>query len=376
MEFAVRQADLLAELGLVQGVVERKTTIPILANIRLEARKTKKGGEVEILATDLEVGIRTACPAEISREGAMTLPARRLHDIVRLLPDADVNFSLKDGNWVNLSCERTKYRLAGAGTADFPQVRTCDFKNSVTLELVPLKAMIERIVFAISAEDPRYALNGAQMELGEGRVTFVATDGHRLAIITRKDAGATGASQKVLVPRKTLTELLKLEPGPEGEVRFEQNGTQMFFQCGRRLLQSNSLEGSFPAYERVLPQNNDRIASVAREAFQDAIGRVAILSQERTRGVKLSIEPGRLIVSTQNPEMGEAEESVPAEYDGPAFPVSFNSRYLVEYLQAAGAPRVRMELKDEAGQGLFRPEDPDGRDEWDYRYVVMPMRMS
>src|SRR5262249_31305915 len=183
MEFAARQSDLLQELGLVQGVVERKTTIPILANILLEARKTKKGGEVEILATDLDVGIRTVCQAEVAREGAMTLPARRLHDIVRLLPaDSEVSFSLKDGNWVNLTCERTKYRLAGAGTADFPNLQSYDFKDSLTLQLVPFKAMIERVLFAISAEDPRFALNGAQMEVGEGKVTLVATDGHRLAI--------------------------------------------------------------------------------------------------------------------------------------------------------------------------------------------------
>jgi len=377
MEFVARQSDLLQELGLVQGVVERKTTIPILANILLDARKTKKGGEVEILATDLEVGIRTVCHAEVRKEGSMTLPARRLHDIVRLLPPGgEVDFSLKDGNWVNVTCERIRYRLAGAGTADFPTLSSYDFKDSLTLELAPLKAMIERIVFAISAEDPRYALNGALMMVGEGNVSLVATDGHRLAFITRPDPGATGSSQRILVPRKTLAELQKFDPGPEGEVRFGVQGSQMFFRCGPRLLQSNTVDGTFPNYERVLPQGNDRIAIVAADSLRQALDRVALLSQERTKGVRLALEPGKVVISTQNPEMGEAEETVTADYDGPAFQIGFNSRYLVEYLQASGSPAIRMELKDETGQGLFRPEDPNQAAPWDYRYVVMPMRLT
>ncbi|PYT09321.1 MAG: DNA polymerase III subunit beta [Acidobacteria bacterium] len=373
MEFVARTADLLQELSLVQGVVERKTTIPILSNVRLDARDSKKGGEIEIVATDLEVGVRTVCPAVVKKTGAMTLPARRLHEIVRLLPDSEVEFNARDGSWVNIACERIKYRLAGAGTADFPTLPDYDFKDSISLPLLPLKGMIERIIFAITTEDPRFALNGALLNTGAGKISLVATDGHRLALITRTDGSVADKEIRVIVPRKTLVELLRFEPGPEGEVRFGLHGNQMFFKMGRRLLQSSVVEGTFPNYEKVLPEKNDRLMTVATEAFRGALGRVSLLSQERSRLVKLSIDQGKLVLSTQNPEMGEAEETIASEYDGPPFQVGFNARYLAEFLDAAGSPRIRLELRDETAQGLFRPDEEQ---EWDYRYVVMPMRLT
>jgi DNA polymerase-3 subunit beta len=379
MEFVVRSTDLLQELALVQGVVQRKTTIPILSNVRLEARESKKGGQIEIVATDLEVGVKTVCEAVVKKPGATTLPARRLHDIVRLLPDSEVEFKVKDGSWANVSCERTRYRLAAAGTDDFPTLPEYDFKDSRVLPLEPLKAMIERVVFAISNEDPRYALNGALLVIEKGNVMLVATDGHRLAMISRKGDVAGDGEGKVLVPRKTLMELLRFEPGAEGEVRFGVQGNQMFFKMGRRLLQSNTIEGSFPSYEKVVPESNDRIITVPTDSVRGALGRVSLLTQERSHLIKVSLEPGKLMLSTTNPEMGEAEETVSADYDGPAFQVGFNGRYLADFLQATNSERVRIELKDETSQGMLRPEGPDGpgsEESWEYRYIVMPMRLS
>jgi DNA polymerase-3 subunit beta len=373
MEFAVRSSDLLREIGLVQGVVERRTTIPILSNVRVEARGGKKGGEIEIVATDLDVGVRTVCDAVVVKPGSVTLPARRLHDLVRLLPDSEVQFQVKDGTWASIVCERTRYRLAGAGVEDFPNLPEHDFAGALSLPLDPLKRMIERVIFAISNEDPRFAIKGALLLIEGGVVTLVATDGHRLAMISQKGVDTGGASHRVLLPRKTLGELLKFEPGPEGEVKFGVDGNHLFFKMGRRLLQSNTLEGDFPKYEKVIPDKNDRIVTVAAGALKVALERVSLLSQERSKLVRLTIDTGKLILSTQNPETGEAEETIAAECSGPLFHVGFNSRYLMDYLGASTEERVRLELKDEATQGLLRPEH---NDEFDYRYVVMPMRLN
>lgn len=378
MEFVVRSADLLKELGLIQGVVERKTTIPILSNVRIEARGAKNGGEVEVVATDLEVGVRTVCDATVKQPGAMTLPARRLYDMVNLLPDSDVQFQAKEGTWVSVVCERIRYRLAGAGADDYPDLPSFDFKESITVDLANLKAMIERIAFAISNEDPRFAIKGALMIIEKGSLTLVSTDGHRLAIITREGMVSGGESIRALVPRKTLLELLRFEPGPEGEVQFGTSGSHLFFRMGRRLLQSSTLDGEFPKYERVIPDKNDKVVSVSTLDLKGALSRVSLLSQERSRLVRLSMDTGKLVLSAQNPEMGEAEETISADYDGPPIHVGFNSRFLMDFIQAADCERVRMELKDEATQGMLRPETAadSGGQEWDYRYVVMPMRLT
>jgi len=373
MEFVARTSELLQELALVQGVVERKTTMPILSNVRMEARESKQGGELEIVATDLEVGIRTLCGAVVKKPGVMTLPARRLHEIIRLLPDSEVEFKAPDGAWVSVICERTRYRLPGAATGDFPNLPEYDFGDAIRLSLDELKGMIERVIFAISLEDPRYSVHGAQLNVSGGGLTLVATDGHRLAIVSRTSPGLGGAEMKLLIPRKTLLELLRMEPGAEGDVQVGVHGRQMFFRSGRRVLLSNTPEGDFPAYERVIPEKNDRVMMIGAEALRGALGRVALLSEERSKQVRFSLASGKLIVSTQNPEMGEAEEHVPAEYDGPAFQIGFNAKYVVEFLQVAGGGNVRLELKDDSSPGLMRPE---GQEEMDYRYVVMPMRLN
>ena len=369
MQFTVKKTDLLSELQLVQGVVEKKATIPILSNLLLRA--TRQG--LEIVATDMELGIQSACDADVESEGAITIHARKLHDIVRALPDAEIRVTLQKGNRVQIKCANAEFKVAGQGVEDFPTLREYDFKGAVAVPLEFFRAMIDRVIFAITMDDPRYAIYGALLQVKRGSLEMVATDGHRLAYIKREADVAPREDMKVIVPSKTLAEIQKLAPGPEGEIRFGVKDNHIFLRSGLRILQSSLFEGTFPNYEKVMPAGNDKILTCETEALLAALRRVSLLSAERTKSVKVAIGSGKMTVSTSNPEFGEAEETVNVEgYSGDPIEIGFNARYLMDFLQAVGSEDVRLELKDGETQGLLRPAGADGMD---YRYVVMPMRI-
>lgn len=369
MNFTVQKADFLRELTLVQGVVEKKATIPILSNLLLNA--VREG--LQIVATDMELGIQSACEAAVSKPGAITIHARKLYDIVRALPDAEISVSLNAANRLQMKCANADFKIAAQGTEDFPSLREYDFKGAIGIPLDQFRAMIERVVFAITKDDPRYAIYGALLIISKGKLEMVATDGHRLAYVTREADVAPKEPIEVIVPQKTLGEILKLEPGPEGEVRLGVKDNHLFVKCGLRMLQSSLFEGTFPSYEKVIPAGNDRIARCSAAALLDALGRVSLLSTERTKAVKMRIDGEKLVVSSSNPEFGEAEETMTIDgWQGDALEIGFNSRYLIEFLQAVGDTIVAIELKDSETQGLLRPVDGDGMD---YKYVVMPMRI-
>lgn len=372
MDFTVARGDFLKELQLVQGIVERKSTIPILANILLSAR----AGGVHLSATDMDVGIETLCGAEVAAEGAITLNARRLMDIVRKLPDSPIRLHLDDETWVRIECESIRFRIAGQPEREFPALGERDFGEAVELDGGDLRTMIEKVLFAITTDDPRYSLNGALLQVEGGRLTLVATDGHRLALVSRPAAEAGGTTLKVIVPRKTLSELQKLCEGQD-KVRLGQKANQMFFEAGQRLLQSNTLEGKFPNYEKVLPPANDIELHLGTETLSGALERVSLLSTDRTRAVKVALREGELELSSSSPEIGEAHEVLPIAHEGKEMVTCFNARYLLDMLGVVGTEKVVLALKDEQTQGLLRPVygDEDKAEE-DYRYVVMPMRLS
>lgn len=369
MQFTVQKADLLRELQLVQGVVEKKATIPILSNLLLKATRER----LEIVATDMELGIQSACDANVGTEGSITIHARKLHDIVRALPDAEILFSLQKGNRVQIRCANADFKVAGQGTEDFPSLREYDFKGAIAMPLAEFKSMIAKVIFAITQDDPRYAIYGALFVVRKGSVEMVATDGHRLAYLKQSMDVTPKDEVRVIIPIKTLQEIVKLEPGPEGEVRVGVKDNHIFVRSGLRTLQSSLFEGTFPNYEKVMPEGNDRIVRSDAEAFLAALRRVSLLSAERTKAVKVSLGEGKMVISTQNPEFGEAEESVEIDgFKGSAIEIGFNARYLMDFLQVVGTPEIQMELKDGETQGLLRPADAEGLD---YRYVVMPMRI-
>lgn len=380
MEFTVSKADLLRELSLSQGVVEKKTTIPILSNILLEAR----GERLFLTATDLELGLRASCPARVKKEGSGTIPARKLLDYVRLLPDADITVKFGENNWANFTCGRSRTRIAGMSRESFPELPSMP-QTIASIPVKQLSAMIARTMFAISMEESRFTLNGALLLLGDKTLTMVATDGHRLAYVQRP-AGAdgvasngTGVAYRALVPRKAMAEITKLsdDAGAEAKVQFGGDENHLFFEFGPRLLITRKLTGNFPDYERVLPQDNTNIATLSKDEIKGAIERVAQFADERSRAIRVQFTTGEVKVFSSALETGESEESVPSEYAGPDLEIGFNAQYLLDFLRAVPQDKVFFGLKDQKSAGELQPSvgAEDKNEQEQYRYVVMPMRI-
>ncbi len=370
MEFTVSRADLVRELNLSQGVVEKKTTIPILSNVLLEA----EGESIHLTATDLELGIRCSCPARVKKSGGGTIPARRLLDYVRLLPDADVQVKIQENHWASLVCGRSKTRIAGMSKESFPELP----KMPAPLAEIPLgvlASMIGKTVFAISNEESRFTLNGALLVLRKGGLVMVATDGHRLAMVESSDnlPGVEGA-YRALLPRKARGELQKLAADADANsiVQFSGDENHLFFQVGDRLLLSRKLTGNFPDYERVLPKEQPNSVTLEREEFRSAIERVAQFSDERSRAIRVRVGGGEVKAHSSVSETGESEESIPASYDGPVVEIGFNAQYLLDFLRAVPTEQVSFLFKDPHSEGELRPA---GEKAENYRYVIMPMRI-
>src|SRR5689334_175342 len=372
MEFTVSKTELVRELSLSQGVVEKRTTIPILSNVLLEAA----GDRVTLTATDLELGIRCSCPARVKKEGSGTVPARKLLDYVRLLPEGDVNMKFLENHWASITSGRSRTRIAGMSRESFPELPEMPAKIA-EIPVRTLSSMITRTAFAISMEESRFTLNGALLLLSGEGMTMVATDGHRLAYV-ESGMSANGGSAKsfrALVPKKAMGEIVKLaeESGADSKVVFAGDDNHLFFHFGERLLITRKLTGNFPDYERVLPKENTNIAKLKKDEIRSAIERVSQFADERSRAVRVQFGQGEVKVFSSSVETGESEESVPTEYSGPDLEIGFNAQYLLDFLRAISQDEVSFALKDQKSAGEMRPgaEEPQNR----YRYVVMPMRI-
>jgi DNA polymerase-3 subunit beta len=370
MEFTVRKFDLLQELTLIQGVVERKTTIPILANVLVGA----DGGELRIAATDLEIGLKSVCVSKTTVPGTITLPAKRLYEIVRALPDKEIKFKRGEANWVTVTCGSSRFRIAGLPQDDFPALAEPKSSNA-RIPSDALAKLIARTIFAISTEDSKYTLSGALLLLKPGSITMVATDGHRLAHVEKAETLDDITEEiKVLVPRKAMGELVRVisESADIETVGFSRDDTHLFFDMGKRLLISRMLTGQFPNYDAVLPRNNDRIIMVNREEVAAAIKRVAILSDERSHTVKLALTGGAMEITASHSDLGEAHETLEVDYNKEDLQVGFNFQYLLDFLTTADEPEVSFEFKDSESAAQLKAQPPG---DYNYRYVVMPMRI-
>ncbi len=369
MEFTVSKTDLARELGLSQGVVEKKTTIPILSNVLVEA----VDGQVQITATDLELGIRCICPAKVAKRGSGTIPARRLLDYVRLLPDADLQVKMLDNQWASLVCGRSRTRIAGMSRESYPELPVMP-DPLVNIPAGLLSSMIKRTGFAISSEESRFTLNGALLLLKADGITMVATDGHRLALAESKlDLPALGAQYRALLPKKAMVELEKLDLEAEADsvVRFSGDDNHLFFDFGQRLLLSRKLTGNFPDFDRVLPKDVPRSVELNRDELRGSLERVSQFADERSRSIRLQVGPGEVRIHSSISDTGESEESVPVDYDGPEMEIGFNAQYLLDFLRAVETGAVSLHFKDPNSAGELRPVGSSTI----YRYVIMPMRI-
>ena len=368
MEFTVERNALLGELNLVQGVIEKKSTIPILSNILLEAA----GSRLDITATDLDVSICCGCAAEIKSPGTLTVSARRLFDIVRLLPEeSKLECTLLENDWVELRSGRSRYKVVGLPKENFPSIPQASAVG-VSIPGTVLRGMIQRTMFAITQEESRYSLNGALLVLTPQEIRMVATDGHRLALVSNAmDIQGVNGDVRALIPRKTLIEIQKLIGDNELIVNFGRDENHLFFAVGDKKLVSRILAGQFPNYEMVIPKDNDKVIVASARALGDGIRRAAIMSDEKLRAIRLAFSADTVEMTASSAEAGEAHEVVPVEYEGPAMEIGFNPQYLLDFLGACSAESVSNSDRDSETQGMLQP---NGTSAFDYRYVVMPMK--
>jgi len=377
MELTVGKADLQKELQLCQGVVEKRSTIPILSNVLLKAAD----GRLQIAATDLDVTILSSCSARITTPGGVTIEAKRLFDVVRSLPDEDVHMALQENNSMLIESGTAKFRLLGLPAEDYPTLPTVNVGEGFSIPLDELKTMVAKVKFAITHEETRFQLNGALLKIQPNKMEMVATDGHRMALINFP-SGITGAKGKkgsdltILIPRKALDEILRLEGGEEGNVRFGVSENQLFFEAGDRRLLARMIDVNFPNYMEVISRDNDRHVMVDRERLLSTIKRISLVANERTRAVRFDFSPGKLTVSSTNPELGDARETVPIDYAGQPFYVGLNAAYVMDFLSATDTPSVSLDLKDENSQCIGKPASTGEDLPYDYLYVVMPMRLA
>ena len=375
MELTVAKADLQKELQLCQGVVEKRSTIPILSNVLLRAAD----GRLQIAATDLDVTILSSCPAKITTPGGVTIEAKRLFDVIRSLPDEDVHVTMQENNSMLIESGTAKFRLLGLPAEDYPTLPAVNATESYTLPLEELKTMVAKVKFAITHEETRFQLNGALLKVQPSKMEMVATDGHRMALINFPQ-GANGGKKKgneltILIPRKALEEILRLEASEDGNVRFGVAENHLFFEAGDRRLLARMIDVNFPNYMEVIARDNDRKVMVDRERLLSTIRRISLVANERTRAVRFDFAPGKLTVSSTNPELGDARETVPIDYAGNPFFVGLNAAYVTDFLSAVETPQVSLDLKDENSQCIGKPSANEELP-YEYLYVVMPMRLA
>lgn len=369
MKFTIERNELLSGLYLTQGIVEKRSTIPILSNLLIRAEESG----VLVAASDQEVEVRRRCSAKVEKTGAVTTPARKLYEMIREFPEGELAVSALDNKWIEVQARRSRFRLVGLDPADFPALQEPPSAESEWLraQAKVIEEMIERTIFAVSTDESRPTLNGVCLERpAENQLRMVATDGHRLAMVTRAVEG-DGLGKRCVIPRKALMELRRVLESAEEELLLAQAGGRVHARSGPVDLSMSLVAGEFPRYEEVIPTSVRHQVEADVGELRAAIRRVAIVSSEKNRGVRIDIRPGRIELSSINPEVGEAAEELDVKYDGPPVRIGFNSRYLQEALQVMpdDSP-VRLGVNDESSPGvLVQPDDPD------YSYIVMPMRL-
>ncbi len=374
MELTLPASVLARELSLIQGVVEKRTTHQILSNALLEARE----GRLTVTATDLDTTfVSEVQPVSVKVAGAVTAPARRLYDVVRELPPAaELKLKVLENHHVSIECKEPKLRirLNGLPAGDYPTRPEAAGGPTLTVSFGALRKMVEKVRFAVSAEEMRLQLQGALLKAKGGAVEMVATDGHRLALVEVDGAKAEAGFEPVLVSKKILDELGKLDAPDETPVTIVRGVNHIGFAVGSRRLFSKLDERRFPDYEKVISRDNNKKAVVGREELLGAVRRIALLSGERTKAVTLSFQPSALVVSSESQDVGDGSQEIPASYGEPALTLRLNARYLEQFLEVAEAKEVQLFVKDEQAQCQGRPaETPAGIRS--YLYVVMPMRV-
>lgn len=372
MQFAIEKDVFMRGLARVQGIVEKRTTLPVLSNVLLEAGD----GEILVTATDLEVGMRSSYPAEVQTRGRITVSAKKLYEIVKELPDGEVTFRSRDNAWMEIRSGKAVFNIVGLAADEFPSFPQPQRESFLQVTGNELREMIEKTFFSVSTDESKYNLNGIYLkhvvEDGRNLLRMVATDGHRLAMIQRPLSEEPGEALQrgVILPRKGIIELRKMAEDGGETLRLGFMDNSAVLQKETTTVVMRLVDGEFPDYNRVIPKGESFTATIATDAFLHALRRIAILSSEKSRGIKLALKEGQIEISSSNPELGEAREDVEIDYAGPEIVIGFNARYLIDILHAQSETAVQLLLRDHLSPGMVRPVK-DG----DFLAVVMPMRL-
>lgn len=372
MIFTIEKEVFLKGLARIQGIVEKRNTIPILSNVLIEADQDR----IMLTATDLEVGMRSSYPAKTNKSGKITVSAKKIYEIIKELPEKEISFKAKENCWIEISCGKSVFNIVGLSSDEFPHFPEPNEAKMVPLNSDLLNEMIERTYFSVSTDETKYNLNGILFKTEEkdnkNILRLVATDGHRLAMAMRPietgniDELATG----VIFPRKGITELKKITEDAESDIKFGFMDNSAVVIKNDTIVVMRLVDGDFPDYTRVIPKNNESIIQLPRDLFLHALKRMAILSSEKSKGVKIELKSNTLEISSSNPEIGDAHEELEIEYNGEDISIGFNARYMIDILQVLDNETVNLAVKDNLSPGLITPEGDEG-----FLAVVMPMRL-
>jgi DNA polymerase-3 subunit beta len=364
MKFSATKEKLLEGLQQVQNVVSTRTTLPILSNVLLQA----KGGEVLLTTTDLDVGVRGAFEASVEKDGATTLPARRLFTIIRELPSSEVSIEVDGKNAASIRSGQSFFKILGLPEEEFPPLPKFDSAKVVTIRQKDLRDGLRKTSYAISTDETRYVLNGLLFSFKENKLTLVATDGRRLAMVDIELEFPKSHEADIIVPTKAVTELGRLLT-EDGEVKVSVGSGQIAFDLNNTLLVSKLIEGNYPNYKQVIPTETKERVTLERETFLNSLRRVSLLASDKSNSIKLSFSKNNIDITANTPEVGEAKESLPVAYKGRDFSIAFNPEFLMAPLRALGEDEVFLDLIDEMSPGVLKIQTP-------FLYVLMPMRIS
>ena len=371
MKLNIKKEEILKGLQRIQGVVEKKNTMPILSNMLL----TAESGSIEIIATDLEIGLRGRYAAEVEKPGSVTVSAKKMYEIVRELPLDDVQIKVEDGNWVKITSGQSQFKLVGLPKDEFPSLPDVAEEGMIVIDGSTLRSMIKKTLYSVGENDARYVLNGLFVHMTQAKgglnIRMVGTDGHRLSMIDRI-IDAKHKEESIIIPKKAMMELRRLleEDSTDTELRLGFSKNHALFKRDGLVMVSKLIDGNYPNYLQVVPAKSGKKVKISKEVIAHAVKRVSILSKEKTNAVKLQLEKNKIILSTNNPEIGEASEELPVDYAGEGISIGFNSRYLMDVLTAMDQEHIAIELNDPLSPCLITEEGDEH-----YKCVVMPMRV-
>lgn len=369
MQFTIERETFLKALTRVQGIIEKRHTIPILANVLIEANQDK----IFFTATDLEVGVKSYYSANIKNGGRVTVSAKKIFEIIKELPNKEISFNVKDNFWVEIKCGKSIFNLVGLSPDEFPKFpEVNDIKLNEINSLI-FKEMIDKTIFSVSNDETKYNLTGIYFKSDNNeKLSMVSTDGHRLSMVEKKleQNLSSSFSDGFILPKKGIFEIRKLTEDSEEVLNIGVSDNNFIVNTGSTTLVMRLVDGDFPDYTRVIPQKIESPAVINRDEFFHALKRISVLSSEKSKGVKIKLESGVLELSSSNPDLGDAREELDITYDGPEIIIGFNAKYIIDILQVMNEEFISLHLKDNLSPGLVEAENNK-----DFFSVIMPMRL-